>query len=175
MNTVVISYSLTGNNDALAKSLAKELSAKHIIITEPKPRTMGTIMLDMMFNRAPKTQPTPQSLEKYDRILFVGPVWMGQAASPFRAYFKYLKAHPHAYAFASISGGALNPNPKLADDLKKRTGAEPVALVDLHIADLLPAEPKPTAKDTSAYRLNDSDNQKLTGIIMKTVKEALGN
>ena len=171
MKIGVISYSLTGNNEALANSVAEEFAAEHIKITEPKPRTTGSIILDIIFNRTPKVQPIPDRLEKYDQILFVGPVWMGQAASPFRAYFKHLKTHPYKYAFASISGGAINTNPKLAGDLKKRVGAEPAALVDLHIADLLPSDPKPTMKDTSAYRINSGDIKKLTDTIVKTVKE----
>ena len=30
-------------------------------------------------------------------------------------------------------------------------------VINLHIADLLPPDPKPDRKDTSAYRLNDRD------------------
>jgi len=175
MKIAVISYSLTGNNDALASSVAKELAAEHIKITELKPRTTGSIIIDIIFNRTPRVQPIPDRLEKYDPILFVGPVWMGQAASPFRTYFKYLKSHPHKYSFASISGGAINTNPKLAGDLDKRVGSAPAALVDLHIADLLPPDPKPTMKDTSAYRINNGDIKKLTDKIVKNVREAISN
>ena len=71
-------------------------------------------------------------------------------------------------AFISISGGALGPNPKLADDLTKRIGKKPVTVIDLHIADLLPSDPKPTRQNTSAYRLNEQDILNLTG---KSVKE----
>jgi flavodoxin len=35
MKPIVISYSLTGNNQALATSIATELSAEHIKINEP--------------------------------------------------------------------------------------------------------------------------------------------
>lgn len=173
MKIAVVSYSLTGNNDALGASVAKELSAEHIKITETKQRTTVSIVLDMIFNRTPRVQPMPAALAKYERILFVGPVWMGRSASPFRAYFRYLKAHPKPYAFASISGGALNTNPKLADDLKKRAGTAPAAFVDLHIADLLPPDPKPTTKDTSAYRLNGDDITNLTGIVVHAVRDVM--
>ncbi|MCK4731406.1 MAG: flavodoxin family protein, partial [Methanophagales archaeon] len=54
MKVTVISYSLTGNNEALAASIASEISAEHIRITESKPRTNVTIALDMLFNRTPK-------------------------------------------------------------------------------------------------------------------------
>ncbi|MFZ2455709.1 MAG: hypothetical protein WAX07_04470 [Candidatus Altiarchaeia archaeon] len=173
MKNAVISYSFTGNNEALAGSVAKEFAAEHIKITEPKTRTMATIVLDVLFNRTPKVQPAPGILEKYDMILFFGPVWMGQAASPLRTYLKYLKTNPRRYAFISISGGADGANPKLAGELTKRTGKEPVAVIDLHIADLLPSGQKPARKDTSAYRLNDKDLRSLTDTIGKTLRDVM--
>jgi flavodoxin len=173
MKSAVVSYSLTGNNEALANSIAKEFSAEHIKITETKPRTMGSIILDLIFNKTPQIQPIPDRLENYDLILFMGPIWIGQVATPLRAYFKYFKTNPCRYAFISISGGADGENPKIAGELKKRAGKEPIALIDLHIADLLPSDPKPTRKVTSAYQLNNEDIKKLTNTIVKTVRNNL--
>ncbi len=170
MNFVVISYSLTGNNEALAKSIAEKFAAKHIKITETKPRTMGTIVLDVIFNKTPKVQPPPETLINYDSILFLGPIWMGKIATPLRAYLKYVKKTQCSYAFISISGGADGVNPKLESELKKIVGKEPTSLIDLHIADLLPSDPKPTRKDTSAYKINNEDIKKLTNSIVETVK-----
>lgn len=173
MKTAIISYSLTGNNDALAGRIAEELKAEHIKITEPRQRTNGTIAADIMFGRTPKTEPSAQVLSSYDLVIFVAPVWMGQPAFPLKSYLKHLKSHPQKYAFVSISGGALNDNPGLGGTLKKRTGAEPVALVDLHITDLLPAEPKPTSQITSAYRLTAENIEKLTKRAVGILKEKL--
>ncbi|OPA74590.1 hypothetical protein BVG16_22755 [Paenibacillus selenitireducens] len=173
MKIIVISYSFTGNNEALASCVAKELPAEHIRISEPKSRTMGTIILDMIFSRTPLVQPAPDILGNYDFILFFGPVWMGQVAAPLRAHFKYLKTHPHKYGFISISGGADSTNPKLTGELRKRTGVDPAVFIDMHIADLLPANPKPARKDTSAYQLDDVDMKKLTHTIMKMLKDVI--
>ena len=175
MKATVISYSLTGNNKDLAASLAAALGAEQIRITEPKPRTMGTIVLDMVFNRTPKIVMPVEKTEAYDLVLFVGPVWMGQIATPFRACFKQLGQKIGQYAFISISGGADGPNPTLADELKKRLAKEPVCLVDLHIADLLPSEPKPTRKDTMAYRINERDVKYLTDTVMATLRKTIVN
>lgn len=149
MKIAVISYSYTGNNENLAGSVAKELSAEHIKISETKSRAMGTIVSDMIFNRTPAVRPAPDIMNQYDLVLFSAPIWMGHVAAPLRAYFKYLKLHPHRFGFLSISGGADGANLKLADEIRKRTGEEPAILLDLHIADLLPSEPKPARKDTS--------------------------
>ena len=59
LNIVVVSYSLTGNNRALANRVAGKLSAMHIALTEPKKRGMGRIIADMLFGLTPKVQPAP--------------------------------------------------------------------------------------------------------------------
>jgi hypothetical protein len=173
MKPIVISYSLTGNNQALATSIATELSAEHIKINEPKPRSGGTIFFDILFNRTPKVTPVLDRMPDNDLIIFVGPVWMGNVATPLRAYFQLLIDKLGQYAFVSISGGASGPNPKLASELKKRTGKEPTALIDLHIADLLPKDPKPTRKDTQSYHLTDRDVKNLTDKVVKTLRESI--
>ena len=175
MKIIIISYSLTGNNEAVASSMAAELSAEHIKISETKPRTHFTIGIDMLFNRTPKVKVNPivDKVEDNDFVIFVGPVWMGQVAAPLRAYFKHLKARICQYAFVSISGGADGPNPKIAHELNKRLGKKPAAVIDLHIADLLPSDPKPTREDTSSYRINDEDVRSLTSKIVKSLKDAM--
>ena len=166
MKAIVVSYSLTGNNEDLAASVAKRLGAEHVRITEPKPRKMSKIVLDVAFSRTPEIIMPVEKIEAYDWVLFVGPVWMGQIASPFRACFSQLSQKIDKYAFISICGGADGPNPKLAGELKKRLGKEPAGVLDLHIADLLPPEPKPTRDDTMAYRVTESDVRQLTETIV---------
>jgi multimeric flavodoxin WrbA len=175
MKAIAISYSLTGNNRDLAASLAATLGAEHVRITEPRSRTMGTTVLDMVFKRTPKIVMPVENIEAYDLVLFVGPVWMGQIATPFRACFDQLGQKIGRYAFISISGGADGPNTKLADELKNRLGKEPVCLVDLHIADLLPSEPEPTRKDTMAYRITGREVKHLTDTIVATLPETIVN
>lgn len=172
MKTVVMSYSFTGNNEALAKRIAEELKVEHIRITEPKERTIGTIAADFIFGRTAQTEPKPQIMAAYDLIIFVAPVWMGQPAFPMRSYFKQLKKHPQKYAYISISSGA---NPGLPGTLKRRTGVEAVAAVDLHIADLLPSEPRPTPQGISEYRLTEQDIENLTNRAVTMLKEKLLN
>ena len=175
MKTLVISYSLTGNNDDLAASVAAALGAEHVRITEPKPRKMSKIVLDVAFSRTPEIIMPVEKIETYDWVLFVGPVWMGQVASPFRVCFRQLSQQIGKYAFISICGGADGPNPKLADELEERLGKEPACLLDLHIADLLPSEPTPTRKDTMGYRITERDVKHLTDTTVATLREAMGD
>ena len=163
MNARVISYSLTGNNDDLAESLAEALGARHIRITEQKERSIWTTAVDMMFNRAPAVNYTPDNLEAKGPVVFVAPIWMGGVASPMRDCFKRLCGSIDRYCFVSISGGAdENPNPKIAVDIKKRLKKDPAAVIPMYIADLLPKEPKPNRDDTSDYRISPADTKRLS-------------
>lgn len=173
MKTVVMSYSLTGNNEALAKRIAEDLKVEHIRITEQKKRTFGTIAADIIFRRTPRTEPKPEVISAYDMIILVAPVWMGQPAFPLRSYWKQLKKHPQEYAFVSISGGGMKDNQGLPGALRKAAGIEAEAVVDLSIADLLPPEPKPTAQATSAYRLAEQDIDNLTKQAVAMLQERL--
>lgn len=173
MKTLLLSYSLTGNNDALANSITKKLKAEHIKITELKKRTNGTIAADLLLQRTPITKPEAQVISSYDLVIFIGPIWLGQPAFPFKSYFKYLKKHAVKYAFISISGGAMNDNPGLFSVLKKKTGMEPIILVDNHIVDLLPSKEKATSQETSSYRLTEEDVYKLSWKTIGLLKEKL--
>jgi hypothetical protein len=173
MKAIVVSYSLTGNNRDLAASVAATLGVEHVRITEPKPRKMGKIVLDVIFKRTPKIIMPVEKIEAYDWVLFFGPVWMGQIASPFRACFDQLGQKIGEYAFISICGGADGPNPKLADELEERLGKEPACLLDLHIADLLPSEPKPTRNDTMGYRITEEDVKHLTDTVVAALREVM--
>lgn len=154
MKTAVMSYSFTGNNEALAKGIAEELKVEHIRITESKKRTNGMIAADFILGRTPRTEPKPQIMSAYDLIIFVAPVWIGQPAFPIRSYLKQLKKHPQKYAYVSISGGGLNNNSGLPDTLKRRAGIKAVTVIDMHITDLLPPGPKPTPQSIDTYRLH---------------------
>ena len=157
MNIAVVSYSYTGNNNRLAESLAKSLSAERICIQPKKNVTYGTITMDLMLGRSPAAEPAPESLSRFDLLVFVAPVWMGQVAFPLRAYLASIKRNPKPYCFLSISGGADSDNPKIGDELKRRTGRTPSLVLDQHIRELLPAEPAPTRDDTSRYSLTEAD------------------
>lgn len=169
MNIVIVSYSYTKNNNIFAECVSKNLSVKHIEIAVQKPVTIKTIIMDMLFARTPKVHPDPDILGQYDLILFFGPVWLGQVAFPFRSYLNYLKTHPKQYGFLSISGGSDIENPKLSGELLKRTGLQPAIVLDQHIKDLLPSGQNTTRKDTSAYKISESDANRLSELAIKEI------
>jgi flavodoxin len=171
MKTIVISYSQTGNNNKLACAIAKNLTANHIKIAEPKPRTFLAIGLDTLLNRTPKINSFDVNFEDFDMVIFVSPVWMGQVASPLRAVFRLAKSKVKQYAFVSLSGGADGPNTKLENELKSRIGVKPQKVINFLIAELLPQNPKPTRQQTEDYRLDDEVAIELSEKIVYSLKK----
>jgi len=153
MKTLVISYSLTGNNSILAGKLAEKLGADHIEIEEYGKRTVLTTVFDVIFNRTPRIEFNATLAKMQEHLVFVAPVWLGAVASPLRGAFSKMRDGMPGYTFVSFSAGADGPNPDLEKDLRKRTGKKPQSVINPLITDLLPAEPKPTRKELDAYRL----------------------
>jgi hypothetical protein len=175
MKVAVVSYSFTGNNTRFAEHLARASSARQITVGTQKPVTYGTITLDMILHRKPEIDLDPFALRGYDLILIVGPVWLGKVAFPLRRCLDMLKRSRQPYAFLSVSGGADGDNPHLAEELKQRIGSKPVFVLDQHIRELLPGEPKPTRDDTSNYRLSDADCALFAGRAMEAVRQYFPN
>lgn len=155
----VIYHSLDSNRETSAATEFSALSTEHIRISKSKCRNTGTIALDVLFDYPPKVNPFVDNVEDEDSDLvsFVGPVWIGQVASTLRACFGRLEGRLDRYAFVTICGGADDPNPKLGAELTKPVGRGPAAVTYLHIANLMPSDPKPVRKGASSYRLTEGD------------------
>jgi len=168
MKTLCISYSLSGNNDALAASIAAKLGADHVKVTDAKKRTMGTTAFDMLLNRTPQISMPEVKLSDYGKVVFFAPIWMGKIASPLRGCFKKLKLGIVSYAFVSLSGGAIGMDitAKLAKELEKLLGKKPAQVIDMHIADLLPKDLKPGREANMTWRMNDKDLKSLTDSVL---------
>lgn len=173
MRTAIVSYSLTGKNDALASRVANALSLDQVKISEPKKRSTETISLDLIFNRTPNVSPDPQTLKEYDNLVFIAPVWMGQPAFTLRAYLKFLKTHPQKYGFVTLCGGSWepNPNPKLRSYLTKLAGSDPTFLVEMYIAHFMPKSEKLDLKAIEAFQLSESDLAALTTKAVDEINE----
>lgn len=156
MKTIVVYYSLTGNNAALAERVALELGAESFRLVEMKEgRTTKDIIFDMIFEKRPALRVLPQDLESYDLVVFMAPIWTFHLPSPLKTCMRGLKSKLKKYAFISLSGGALGSNTKIASELVKRLGKGMALQLDLNIAHYCETAVDPTAKDTAAYRVKD--------------------
>jgi len=157
MKIAILSYSFTGNNKRFAEYLSRLIPADIIPVTPLHPVTYGSITLDLMLSRKPKTDFSAKALTPYDLVLIIAPIWMGQIAFPMRGCLDAFKASRTPYAFLSVSGGADGENPRVTAELTRRTGKAPAFVLDQHIRSLLPPIPAPTRDDTSKYALTEVD------------------
>jgi flavodoxin len=172
MKTKVISYSFTGNNEALAADFAKEIGAIHLRITEPKKRTMGTILKENLFKKDPKINLSEDEILENDFAVFFSPFWFGKIASPLRSYFKQIKKKCFKYGFISLCVGFEDHDgtEKFKIELTDMLGREPEFVIIKKIADLLPSEPIPTQKLLNDYRVN----QDHTKLLVASLKDSIG-
>lgn len=185
MRILIEYYSRTGNNAALAERVAADLGAKvaseggtgHEVelfpLAERVPRKMGGLVADMIFGRKPALQALPDNLEKYDLVVFMGPLWMFHIAAPLRTAMKAARGRVKRYGWVSVTGGALGPNPGIAKELVKRAGKGLALCLDLNIAQYCEVPPKPTTGDTGEYHLAEhpGDLDRLAAIAV----QAIGN
>lgn len=170
MKTTLISYSMTGNNERLAERVARELGAQRVTVRSDVAVPM--LIINNILGFSPKVEPPVKAAEDYGYIIFMSPIWMGKVAAPLRSYFKALKGRLSGYAFASISGGAMGPNPKVEGELKKRLGKEPDIVIDRQKVELLPYD-NPTSEQTSSYSITEEDIDKLSAGICAKLKEVI--
>jgi len=81
MKTIVVYYSNKGSNKYLAEKIAKSLSSD---IEEIKPRI--NLFLLFIMNIHLGIKPLKQSIKDYDRVILVGPIWMGKFIPPLRSF-----------------------------------------------------------------------------------------
>lgn len=157
MKTIIVYYSHTNNNKVLAGELMKRLGCTVLRLEEQKKRTGFTILLDLMLNRLPALKPNPYSMQDFDLIILLAPVWAGRIAAPMRSFLEQEKYNIARYSFITLCGGAPGQDAKLKNELTNIMGRQPFRLTELWVNDLLPEEKRNTIKYTSAYRVIPPD------------------
>jgi len=175
MRIKVISYSYTGNNDALASEFAKEIGAEYLRITEPKKRTSGLIIKENLFNKTPKINLTGDEIDEDVFVIFFSPFWFGKIASPLRTYFEQLKDRSFNYGFISLCVGFDDPEKYqiLKETLSHLLGRDPMFMIIKKISDLLPADPEPTQKMLTQYRISKEHEKTLISSIKDEIENFL--
>lgn len=173
MKTLVISYSRTGNNSALAKGLAEKIGSDYTELTESRKRSVMTILFDVLFSRIPTINPLEKPLHNYETVVFVAPIWFNKIATPFRALFKMHKDDLNQYAFISLSAGANGILPDVKSQLSTYLDKKPKALIHLLISELLPESQSSNRKMLNAYRINKDDAAALINRTAEMLKKQL--
>jgi flavodoxin len=160
MKTLIVYYSYSHNNEILAKYLQQKLSCDILKIEEQSKRWGISILLDLVFQRIPRLKEHGISLDLYEHIIFLAPIWGGKIASPLSSFLMKEKSHIRSYSFISICGGANGQAEKIFGELKEISGLKPSNVKELWVNNLLPADKKDTIKNTSGYRIVPADLQK---------------
>jgi len=138
MNTLVVYYSLSNNNELLAKEIYKQWDGNCDLyrIVETTKRSNLTILIDQLFNRIPRIKLNDFPVKEYDNYVFVAPVWMGKLASPLKAFLLKQKNKMKSYSFITICGGIDGQKEKLTAQLNATIGYMPWMTIELRIDEL---------------------------------------
>ncbi len=157
MNTLIVYYSFTRNNALLAEQLQLRLCADILKIKTLKRRTSFSIFLDLLFKRKPAIQKHELSLQNYDQVVFIAPIWAGKIATPLVTFLNEEKYNIHRYSFITLCGGGTGQLEKIEQQLRGVLSLEPHMVTELWISDLFDSSKKKTVTDVSRYKIQPGD------------------
>lgn len=157
MKSLIVFYSNSGNNSALAYQLEKRLNCDIEEIVPERKRTSFAILLDIVFNRLPAIKPLQANLKEYQTVILVAPVWNARLASPMQAFVKEYSADIEACAFISLCGGRDGQRQRIVDQLMGLLHDEPTEVEELALRDLFKDGHGGAVKNVSNYRVTEND------------------
>ena len=126
MKNLVVYYSLEGNTELVANSIAKELDADVLRLEPVKSYPTGKVSKfvwggkSAMMSETPKLQPYDYDADKYDRIICGFPVWASNIVPPLRTFIRdndHLKGKKIAAFACQTAAGADKAYEKLKSEL----------------------------------------------------------
>ncbi|MCK5519838.1 MAG: hypothetical protein KAI81_01885 [Candidatus Marinimicrobia bacterium] len=100
--TIVIYYSNKGNNKYLAQKIADNLNCD---IEEIRP--LINVQLLMMMGLSLGLRRLRYNIEDYDRVILMGPVWMGKFIRPLKDFVNKYKKRINELIFVSCCGSSF--------------------------------------------------------------------
>jgi len=105
MRTLVAYYSHTGNNRYLAERIARDLSAD-IEPIRPRLDLFFFLIFSSLLHVTFGIKGMEHDVRTYDKVVLVGPIWMGNLITPLRSFVKnYRKDIKKLYFVTSCGGG----------------------------------------------------------------------
>lgn len=170
METLIVYYSLTGNNKTLTDLLQQKLQCETYAIKEFAPRKKLTIFLDILFHRTPRIALHELHLKQYDLLIFVAPVWAGRLATPLAAFLKHNRNEIRKHALITVCGGHPGQREKIAAELHDLTGKDAETVAELALSDL----PEVDKRNLLNYHLTAKDLEYLAQAIDQFIGRAIG-
>lgn len=168
MKQIILYYSHGGNNEQLAQFISKRYRKESVAIKEKrKKRTMFTIMLDLLFRRKPSIEPLSVSLENYDQVIIIAPLWIGRIASPMLSALKKYGGQIDSYQFITFSGNPRECEEQVLSSMEKLLNKRAVHHLGFAIEDLLTDEQKKDSNNLMKFKLNETRMSALTPVLDK--------
>lgn len=169
MNTIVVYYSNKGSNKYLAERIAERLSCDLEAI---RPRINAFMLFLMNFN--PGIRRLKHQIGSYDRVILVGPIWMGRFIPPLRSFVNRYYQQINKLVFVTCCGSTYDKKDEkfghglvfqkveeILNDKLILTQAFPVGLV-------LPDDQK---EDTDAFMKTHLNDENFKGEITDRFEE----
>ncbi|MFZ5940383.1 MAG: flavodoxin domain-containing protein [Bacteroidota bacterium] len=103
MKNLVVFYSRKGSNRFLAARIAQSLSCETV---EIHPRINSFFLF--LFNFNPGIWRIRKQLAEYDRVILVGPIWMGRFIPPLRSFVKRYGNQVRKLVFVTCCGSTYD-------------------------------------------------------------------
>jgi len=101
MKTIVVYYSRKGSNEFLARKISSGLSCD---IEQIRPRANAFIFF--MLNINPGIHPLKKRIADYDRVILVGPVFMGRFIPPLKSFVTRYRPRIKELVFVTCCGSS---------------------------------------------------------------------
>lgn len=155
MKLLIVYYSFTGNNEALARKLGEVMECDTLRIEEKKKRTNASFALDVIFKRRPKLKEYDVDLSAYDHIILVAPVWAGMIATPMQSFARQEAGNLKRYSVIALCGGADGQKENIRTFLESTMLWKPLLVEELRVSDIL--SHKDTIKSKIPYKVKADD------------------
>jgi len=160
MKYLIVYYSLTNNNETLAKLLQARLGCEMLRIETVRKKGFFSIALDVLFGRKPAIRTYNMSIMNYDHLIIVAPVWMGKIAAPLRTFLSEERGSINRYSFISVCGGLAGQKEKIEKELEAIVGMRSQSVLELWVTEIMHSNGTKDVKNVSAYRITSADLEK---------------
>ncbi len=111
---LVVTYSYTGTCRRLAELMCGQQNWQLAEVTEAVPRSgfMGTVRcaLDSWLRRKPAFRYAGPSVEEFDLVVLIAPIWLYRLAGPMRSFVASCRDRLRMVAVVPVMGGTGAPN-----------------------------------------------------------------
>lgn len=132
MKSLVLYYSLTGSNKALAEDLARRLGADIVGNSEDaniRGMNVPFAAFKALVGLGAKVEDLKYDPAGYDLVVLVSPVWAGGVPPYIKGLLNKVKGKIKSFAIASVSGGGSNP--KAIEKMEELAGKKAEFVLEL--------------------------------------------